>query len=86
MLVTEAIEEYQFAVFRLSPATQQWYLEQLQRFADWCKQNNIPLEKVKPLQTRKYIDYLSATPSDRTDKPLSSYTIHGHARAIRTFL
>jgi site-specific recombinase XerD len=86
MLVSEALEEYKYAVLRLSPATQEWYLDRLSRFSNWCEEHNLLLEKVKPLETRKYIEYLRTTPSKTRGTLLSSYTVHGHARAIRTFL
>ena len=84
--VFQALEEYKYAVLRLSPATQTWYLERIERFARWCEANSLPLDKVKPIETRKYLEYLRAVPNQKTGGLLSSYTVHGHARAIRTFL
>lgn len=86
MRVSEALEEYRYSLLRLSPQTQDWYNKNLTRFAAWCDEQDIPLEKVKPIVTRKYIDYLRTTPSKATGQLLSSYSIHGHARAIRAFL
>lgn len=84
--VTQAIEEYKYAVLKLSPQTQKWYLARLERFALWCDTQGLALDKVKALHTRKYLEELRQTPNQRTGKPLSSYTLHGHARVLRLFL
>jgi integrase/recombinase XerD len=84
--VRAAIEEFKFALFRLSPNTQQWYEKRLLLFANWCEKQGLSLEQVKPTQTRRYLETLRTTPSKATGTLLSSYTVHGHARAIRRFL
>src|SRR5579875_958086 len=84
--VRAAIEEFKFSLFRLSPNSQQWYEKRLLLFADWCEKQDLALEQVKPTQTRRYLETLLTTPSEATGTPRSSYTVHGHARAIRRFL
>jgi site-specific recombinase XerD len=86
MHVSEAVEEYSYAILKHSPATQEWYLSRLKPFTEWCEQQNLQLEDVKPTQVRKYIEQVRTTPSKTTGKLLSSYTVHGHARTIRAFL
>jgi site-specific recombinase XerD len=84
--VAQAIEEYKYAVLKLSPRTQKWYVERLERFADWCAAQGLTLDKVKATHTRRYLEELRQTPNKRTGEPLSSYTIHGHARVLKLFL
>lgn len=80
MQVREALEEYKFYCLRHSPHTQTWYTGRLNTFAGWCEQHGYQLEEIKAKTIRLYIDELAARP-----RKLSSYTIHGHARIIRTF-
>lgn len=86
MLVSEAVTLFEYSILRLSPKTQKWYMDFLTRFSSWCDSNSIPLERVKPIEVRKYLASLRETPHQRTKKPLSTHTVHGHARAIRAFL
>jgi integrase/recombinase XerD len=58
----------------------------LNAFARWCDTQKIELEQVKVPALRKYLDYLQTKPHHRTGKELSSYTVHGHMRVVRTFL
>jgi integrase/recombinase XerD len=84
--VRDAIEEFKFSRLRLSPQTQHWYETRLLLFAGWCEKHNLKLEQVKATHTRRYLEDLRTTPSQATGKLRSSYTVHGHARAIRGFL
>jgi integrase/recombinase XerD len=101
MQIREAIEAYQYAILHHSQATQDWYLTRLNAFAFYCEnvalhENKdhahgriLNLEGITPTELRKYIHYLSITPSKakgKKGKLLSSYTVHGHARTLRTFL
>ena len=86
MQIREAIEEYRYAILQHSETTQVWYHSRLNAFAAWCEGQHLSLEQIKPQTIGRYIDHLQRTPSKRTDRPLSSYTVHGHARTIRTFL
>lgn len=86
MHIREAIEEYHYAILQHSEQTQVWYQSRLNAFACWCEGQQLSLEQVKPHTIGRYIDYLQHTPSARTGKLRSSYTVHGHARTIRTFL
>lgn len=89
MQVSEAVEHYRYAIAHLSPQYQKWAIGKLKMFATWCDENNLALEQVKVHEIRKYIDYVRTRPNlskGRSEKQLSSYTVHGHARAIRAFL
>jgi site-specific recombinase XerD len=96
MQVRDAIEDYRYALLHHSPATQTWYRSRLNTFACWCEDvalhkdgRVLELEDITPTELRKYIHYLSTKPSQANGKEgklLSSYTVHGHARTVRTFL
>jgi integrase/recombinase XerD len=86
MDVKQAIEEYRYAILRLSPKTQRWYLEKLDTFSDWCKQRGIILETIKAADIRRFLDEQSKRTNPQTGKPLTTYTLHGYARTIKRFL
>jgi integrase/recombinase XerD len=86
MQVREAVELYKFAILRLSPKTQEGYVDCLDRFIAWCEANHLTLERVKAPQTRIYLDQLAKATNPRTGKPYSSYYVHYHARVLRAFL
>jgi len=86
MKVSEAIEQYTFAITHLSPKTQRGYLDCLNRFSKWCDKQGLTLDKVKAIHTRKYLEELRQTPNEKTGQPLSSYYVHYHARSLRAFL
>jgi integrase/recombinase XerD len=84
--VQAAIEEYRYAILQLSEQTQTWYMARLVRFASWCAEQEIGFQQLKPTTIAKYLHGLSSNKSTKTGKLLSTYTVHGHARTIRTFL
>ncbi len=86
MQVSVVVDEYRYAILQLSDGTQTWYLSRLKRFAQWCAQQGLQLGEIKPTTVAKYLDQLAKTPSEQTGKLLSTHTLHGHARTIRTFL
>lgn len=88
MQVVEAVEQYRYAIAHLSPQYQKWALGRLNKFAAWCDENTLTLEQVKVHEIRKYIEHLRTRPTQAKGRTgtLSSYTVHGHARAIRAFL
>ncbi len=86
MLVSQAVDDYSYYILKHSPATQSWYLARLKAFAEWCDVRSLQLEQIRAVEIRKYIEELRTKISDRTGEKLSSYTVHGHARSIRTFL
>lgn len=69
-----------------TPQTTAWYARRLGAFVAWAKgQDIVTLEAITPPLVRRYVDYLHTRPS-RFGKPLDSFTVHGHIRAIRTLL
>lgn len=86
MLVAEAVDEYRYSILQLSEATQLWYMARLKRFAVWCEDDRLQLQQIKPIHVAKYLTHLQSQPHQRTGDELSSYTVHGFARSIRTFL
>jgi len=83
--VLDALSEYEFIIAELSPETQIWYMRRLKRFAKWCAEKRLHVSELKPAHVAAYLQELRK-PSVRTGKPLSTYTLHGHMRCIRTFL
>ena len=86
MQLQEALDEYRFAILHLADGTQQWYMRRLRDFAKWCAEQGIELVQIKPTTFSKYLYGLANNNSQRTNKPLSTHTVHGHARCIRAFL
>jgi integrase/recombinase XerD len=86
MKVSDALDQYRYALLGKSDQYQTWIMARLHQFADWCELHDIQLEQLKAIHLRKYVHHISQRPHHRTGKPLSSYTVHGHARAVRAFL
>lgn len=85
MHVSEAVELYRFGILHLSDQTQTWYAGRLKQFASWCAGQKLEVEQLKTVDIRRYINYLQTRESSRGTR-LSTYTVHGHARAVRAFL
>lgn len=86
MLVSQAVDDYRYSILDLSAKTQRWYVQKLSLFAAWCDGQGIALERLKASDVRKYLDTLRSTPSGKTGKLLSSYTLHGYVQVIKGFL
>lgn len=98
MQVKDAVEQYRYAILVHSASTQEWYLGRLKAFITWCEQAELhknttypqgrvlALEDIHVNELRRYIHHLTTTPSKTTGQLLSSHTVHGHARTLRTFL
>lgn len=83
--VREALTEFQYIIKGLSPHTQRSYMTRMEHFTCWCEEQQLLLGKIKPIHVAMYLDKLGEV-SSWTGKPLSSYTLHGYMRVIRTFL
>ena len=69
-----------------SPASRAWYRSRLGAFTAWLGGQGIDtLEGITAPLVRRYIDE-RRTSISQTGKPLDSYTLHGHVRAIKTLL
>jgi integrase/recombinase XerD len=84
--VFSAIEAYSYSVLSLSPQTQKWYLQKLEVFGTWCKEQSIILDDLKPTHLRQFAEYLKTRINPKTGKPISTYTQHGYFQVIKTFI
>lgn len=85
LTVLAALGEYEYAIMEKAESYQSWCKKRLSRFARWCQEKQVFLRDVKPAHISAYLQELKQ-PSKRTGKLLSTYTLHGHMRAIRAFL
>lgn len=100
MTIREAFAWYTQSIVLLSEETQLWYKNKLTAFLAWCETESfhkspghpdghvLNLEDVSATELRKYLHYLSTRETKALGRSgtLASSTVHGHARAIRTFL
>jgi site-specific recombinase XerD len=85
MLLFHALQEFELAKDH-SPSSKQWYRSRLSAFIAWLAEQSITeAESISASLIRRYIDYHRKAIC-KTGKPLDSYTLHGHVRAIRAFL
>ncbi len=85
MKVQNAVEEYSYAILRHSKATQHWYIQKLTKFAEWCEQQQLELEKIKQADIRRFLEEMRKRKNQK-GTPISSYTEHGYAQVIKGFL
>jgi len=90
MRLEAALLEYSYSQ-DYSPTTRAWYRSRLGAFAAWLRSAGIAdLDDITPSTIRQYQDYVRTRPSGRRGrgeaKPLDSFTVHGHTRAIKSFL
>lgn len=87
MEVERVVNEYRYAILDLAPKTQRWYLERLEPFAKWCRDQGITdIVDLKALHIRRYMAEIREQPNQRTGKPLSTYTIKGNVQVVKGFL
>src|SRR5260370_32060449 len=55
-------------------------------FGSWCYSKRLSVSVLKPAHIAMYLMELRAEQSLETGKPLATSTLHGHMRAIKTFL
>ncbi len=82
----DAVEEYRFVTTNKENKTRRWYFQKLDVFVRWCEGQNIALDSLRISDIGKFLEQLKDTPSEKTGKLLSSYTLHGYAQVIKTFL
>lgn len=69
-----------------TPESRKWFTSRLGAFIEWAGHQGITeIEDVTAPLIRRYIDQRRTEPS-KTGKPLSSFTLHGHVRAIKDLL
>ncbi len=87
MQVSEAIEEYRYAILEHTKKSQAMSKQRLLDFAAWCKEHGIEtLDKVKASDVSKFIETVRNRPHHYTGKPLSTYTVHGYASTVKAFI
>lgn len=84
--VLEALAEYEYLIVELSEHTQRGYKTRIKRFGVWCQSKKISLKSITPAVVAAYLQDLRAKVSEATGDPLAPATLHGHMRAIKTFL
>lgn len=86
MIVADAVELYRYGILHHTESYQRWLATRCKQFSVWCDEQNLMLEDIQTKDIRRYIDYLRNRKSQTSEKQLSSHTVHGHARAVRSFL
>ncbi len=88
MEVQDAVTDYLLDNTHLEKRTQAVYRQRLTVFADWCKDAGFMLEQVNNRRVQAFLAHLRAThrPHKKGDRELSTHTIAGYVRFIRTFL
>jgi integrase/recombinase XerD len=79
-----------FVEFSLSkdwtPSSQDWFSDRLRAFFDWCASQDVAdIEGITAPLVRRFIEY-RRTVKRRDGQPISSHTIHGDVRCIKSFL
>lgn len=86
MQVSQAVEDFRYAILNRSPSTQEWYMIALKLFAAWCEQEQLELESLRATHIRRYIESVKQRPNQHTGQPISSYTVHGYIQVVKGFL
>jgi site-specific recombinase XerD len=85
MQLSEALVEFAYSKDH-SQESRRWYRYRLDAFTSWLAEQDVDhVEDITAPLLRRYPDY-RRTAISRTGKPLDSHTLHGHARAVKTFL
>jgi site-specific recombinase XerD len=98
MRLEAALLEYSYSQ-DYSPTTRAWYRSRLGAFTTWLHDAGIvDLDDITPSTIRRYQEHVRTRPSgrrgsgrgggERDGQPqlLDSFTVHGHTRAIKSFL
>lgn len=86
MQVREAADEYSYRLLNCSPKTQRWVQEKLGVFVDWCSTQELNLEDIRYKHTKLFIQEVKSRVNPQTKQIISSYTVHGYASVVKTFL
>ena len=86
MQLSAAVDAY-FLTLDLTPKSLRWYKSKLNHFLKWCAEHDITnVEQVNKQHVYEFIAYLRVTPSERYGRIMSSHTLHGYARGVKSFL
>jgi site-specific recombinase XerD len=86
MLINEATADYLYSLRNKTEHTRRSAKTILSQFVDWCTDQEISLEQLKPVHIRQYTEYLHSRPNYQTSERLSSSTLNMHITRIKTFL
>jgi site-specific recombinase XerD len=87
MKVKQAVEDYSYAIKRLSPNTQRGYLYKLGVFATWCEEEGLKLEDIRVPHVRRFIEYTRTLPNQQhPDRCITSSTVRGYVMVLKIFL
>src|SRR5215469_7944563 len=82
----EAVNEFILANYDKQQGTQKWYRQKVEVFRDWCICEGIDVSQFRPSHFRKFLEHVKTRESTRSKQPVTSYTLHGYAQVIKTFL
>jgi site-specific recombinase XerD len=85
MDIDEAVTEFTLANYDKQGPTQRWYRQKVGVFAEWCKQEGIDLEELRPSNFRRFLEHVKSH-LNRDGKPITNYTLHGYAQVVKGFL
>ncbi len=88
MEVESAVTDYLLDISHLEHTSQTGYRQRLTVWASWCLLHQVTLSAVNNRNVQAFLAWLKAErrPKKRGEKQLSSHTIAGYVRFIRTFL
>ncbi len=85
MELKEAVTEF-FYSRDITPGSRDWYADKLSVFVSWCATQSVSnVDEVTTKLVRQFIAHRRETPTVR-NRPRSSSTLHGDARAVRAFV
>ena len=72
---------------RVSPKSLRWYRTKLTRFLAWSAQQGISeVGQLNKNHVYQFVAHLRMVPSERSGRVMSSHTLHGYVRGIKSFL
>lgn len=87
MDMSAALDEYLLAKDDLSPSTKRWYTQKLRALVAWCAAEGVTdLGQLSATHVHRYLATLREHPSTQFGRPITSHTLKGYARIIKTFL
>jgi site-specific recombinase XerD len=84
--IQTAVDEFILANCDKQGPTQDWYKQKAIVFGEWCIKEDVDLTQMRPSHYRRFLESLKARESDRSKKSITSYTLHGYAQVVKTFL
>lgn len=86
MRLTDTLDAY-FLAKDFTPKARTWYRSKLSAFVAWCAEQGVEdAEGMTAPLVRRFIAEARVVISPRYNRPMSSNTLHGYARAIKCYL